>query len=505
MEDLPAELIEEIAKYLSYEDVLNCSHVSTIWENTFNLDRVWRRFCTLNPNYFLKKISKLSYPLNNNTSISAEPCQFKELFLKEQFVKENLFTEKYHVEEIDLYKQYVDCVRESVDDRGNHWLFLSLMDGRISRNEHKIKVYKINDNAVLQSISITPQGKTTRNLNTELEHHNEKLFYIVDHVVLIHNFANPEYELKYTSYVEFSKPPNSFYSLKMLCPKSLIAGFLYTNHHVLQELSPSYRVWNEDGIPICDNLESFHPLNEITSTSFPLLTAKHNNTNTIVIYYQYTINTKEFFTLKLFDNKVLEYRDFSIKRRGFIYELRVLRNFIIVLFGVKDPHHIYHKGCIITIDMKSGKEIYSCALTNMKIDIRKIKITPSGKFFTVNKKTLTVYEVTDFCLNLVFTVDFKRDDVTVSALGCDYIVVPSGNEDNEFILYHLETGNSSKIRLPLRQNMPGALIPGKMLNFYCEEGNQVALNFVAHTDPSFMYPRSLSRETRNYVYIISFW
>lgn len=70
---------------------------------------------------------------------------------------QNVTSGNYHQEVIEVGAGFCDCVKEVVDDAGNHWLFVSLYDGEQIDGYNKIKIWNLNSTpATLHRCTQTP-------------------------------------------------------------------------------------------------------------------------------------------------------------------------------------------------------------------------------------------------------------------------------------------------------------------------------------------------------------
>lgn len=245
MELLPLELIEEVAKYLSFDDIKACSAVNGQWRRAFDNNRIWKRFHTFHKKYFRKqaiKVRKSKYFLGG--------CKSKKHVFREIRLGKNLVNGKYDLVRVDVGRLYCDNLLDVVDDDGNHWLFVSCAKNYNFESCHLIEVWNMNDEPIKHQSKETPLSVTKRLIDSHMRAIKDKLYYIVDNILIAFEFKCPEYRLAVLFQVSCPDPLEFLRDLSsqiaMVCKTNMVLGFVFTWVHFLKAIKPWVHIWDED-------------------------------------------------------------------------------------------------------------------------------------------------------------------------------------------------------------------------------------------------------------------
>lgn len=243
---LPTELIEEVAKYLRLDDISACSRVNSQWRRAFDNDRIWKRCYTFHQNYFSKQVIRV----RTSSKYFFGGCKAKKHVFQELQVEKNLVNRKYDLVRVDIGRLYCDNLLDVVDDDGNHWLFVSCAKNYDFENCHLIEVWNMNDEPFKHQSKETPVSVTKRLIHSQMRTIKDKLYYMVDNVLIAFEFKRPEYRLTVLFQVvcphslEFIR--GTLIQSAMVWKPNKVLGFVYTPMHVDLARVPWVHVWDED-------------------------------------------------------------------------------------------------------------------------------------------------------------------------------------------------------------------------------------------------------------------
>lgn len=258
---LPQELIEEVAKYLSLDDIIACSAVNRQWRRAFDSDRIWKRFHTFHKKYFKKQVKKV-----RKSKYFFGGCKSKKRVFREMQVGKNLVNGKYDLVRVDIGRLYCDNLLDVVDDEGNHWLFVSCAKNYNFESCHLIEVWNMNDEPVKHQSKETPISVTKRLIDSHMKATKDRLYYMVNNILIAFEFKRPEYKLA----VLFRVPnPNPLESIRgitsqtaMVIKPNMVLAFVFTWAHFVEAEVPWVHIWDEDITLLYKNY-SDHQLDEI--------------------------------------------------------------------------------------------------------------------------------------------------------------------------------------------------------------------------------------------------
>uniref|UniRef100_A0A1B6I0T9 F-box domain-containing protein n=1 Tax=Homalodisca liturata TaxID=320908 RepID=A0A1B6I0T9_9HEMI len=413
--DLPIEMVEAVAQYLSVEDVCACSQVNSIWKNVFNSNALWSRYCTFHPGYFFKQKSKMNYVQSVD---NGEHCENKKMAFKEMFVSDNVSHGKYHTSYVNCSSLYCDCVLDAVDVVGNHWLFISCMSGSTMVSEHKLQVWKISGDPSFHTCIATAFGRVSRMYVTEMKLVKDKLYIIYRGEALIYEFEYPLYELVFLCRIscnEITRTSNLCFDQKIVFISDIVIGFEFTVSHQIQKAAPSFHVWNDTGIVIGSaHDQSFNPHHEIDETLFrsshPIVNLKSNNLDKIVVFNPY-INCesdKRKAVIRVFDIESLKYLPQFYEERYFLTSVDIYKN-IVALFHIDKEEDVAYGEFF---DCTTGDSIYKVNF-NINAHHKMVPNTQDGELVVLENNRFVVYDVTSKKVINSFIISGKGLDILI--------------------------------------------------------------------------------------------
>lgn len=384
LSNLPLELVDAIAVYLSFEDVCACSEVNTQWKQAFNLNSIWKRFCFFHPNYFDCQVSKLK------CSPMIEDCKSKIQAFNEFSVRSNHLSGSFHITEVPYGSLYCDSVLDFVDDVGNHWLFMSCMDGMMFESEHYVYVWNMNDGASLHCQIKTPVGKIGRIFLSEIKMLKDKLFIAFENNALIYEFAYPVYKLKFINKVVLKQNsvPDLINNIKILTVGNCIVGGLHSNTHAQEKLTPLIYVWNADGVLIYNKQSKLHRLRDIANSQFYPVCYMHSNDIDKLIFAIKVERT--CFIILMFDVSLLQFTDFFVEKQNIeLCSLDIFGNIVSLLYVEERTNLIIE--CYTVGDCKL---IFNIQLENKDLPFHAlVKGTDCGDLIFFTDKTFCVFNL----------------------------------------------------------------------------------------------------------------
>ncbi|XP_046665931.1 uncharacterized protein LOC124357886 [Homalodisca vitripennis] len=129
MQDLPTEIIEIIASYLSSDDLDACFRVCRGWKSVFNLNRIWRKYCVYPEKYFKASGSTLGSRGNKDYE---EVCFWKKSYDRQKLLWDNWSKGRFTKKKTDMCLSMLSYLVYFVDNFGNYWLLYSNYDDGIS-------------------------------------------------------------------------------------------------------------------------------------------------------------------------------------------------------------------------------------------------------------------------------------------------------------------------------------------------------------------------------------
>uniref|UniRef100_A0A1B6L6T1 F-box domain-containing protein n=1 Tax=Graphocephala atropunctata TaxID=36148 RepID=A0A1B6L6T1_9HEMI len=177
IEDLPPEVIEIVATYLSGDDLESCSDVSENWRKILNSNKLWKKHCVYPEKYFKTSGYESGEKTNCDNS-----CTWKKNFKRQKLLWENWSKGQFTVNEADINASSVCYLVYFVDELGNYWLLYSEYDCGIT-------VWKISEVPVFHC-------KLDQTDQFGILPVKSKLFSYVSNYIKVFEFMSPENELK---------------------------------------------------------------------------------------------------------------------------------------------------------------------------------------------------------------------------------------------------------------------------------------------------------------------
>lgn len=264
-------MVAAIAEYLGPRDITSCSGVSVGWRAVFNINRVWKPFCSFSPHYFLEELNRVKpgFDVPQVEGVRLEPlCQWRVTFLKEMYVLTNWKKGLFLSDEVELRSNKCLYAMDAVDSQQNHWMFLccSVKEGL------KLEVWNIKGVPFLQMT--TNMRHVYKNIDNAIENNNvnfklylseDKLLFVYNNLVTVLSFKHPHFFLEFLYNFSFVHTAPFFTPKKLthlpqgtLCEVKVIKNYLYgvsySTHDWKQHFSPSVHVWNlNTAVKVKDN------------------------------------------------------------------------------------------------------------------------------------------------------------------------------------------------------------------------------------------------------------
>ncbi|XP_054280338.1 uncharacterized protein LOC128998308 [Macrosteles quadrilineatus] len=332
LSQLPSEMVAAIADLLGARDIAACSGVNRSWRRAFNLDRVWRRYCSFGPEFYKDESNtvKPSFQVPFVEGVDLEPlCEWRVNFLKESYIMKNWEKVRFSSEEAEIHGNVCLYMKEGVDTRGNHWMFLCCT----SREGLRLQVWSLKDFPCLQTsmkmydiskfIEEAVQNEAVR-FNLHLS--GQRLLFIVNNLISVYDFSPPHYKISFLCTLSVvhthpffvpkrlpQLPSGSVCEVRVV--ENLLFAVTYMAIHVSQQFSPSVHVWDmEKSVKVNDHcvFESKESPFETVGT----ISLTHGISDFLIITQTYDVMTSvtvKKSRVRAFDMKRFEYSNFYVK------------------------------------------------------------------------------------------------------------------------------------------------------------------------------------------------
>ncbi|XP_054277245.1 uncharacterized protein LOC128996143 [Macrosteles quadrilineatus] len=183
IEDLPEEMLEIIAGFLSCKDLNSCFNVCKKWRRILNSDKFWKKCCKYPEKYF-----KLSSVQVSKIPAFIDACKWRKHWLLQKRIWKNWSSGTFTTDTFAGELGHMSM--DSVDEHGNHWLFCY--------GSNEINVWNITNEPFLHS-------------NYEQQHFfalwplQDKVLTCRSNYVKVFNFKHPENELQLSYRFKFDR------------------------------------------------------------------------------------------------------------------------------------------------------------------------------------------------------------------------------------------------------------------------------------------------------------
>uniref|UniRef100_A0A1B6LIU6 F-box domain-containing protein n=1 Tax=Graphocephala atropunctata TaxID=36148 RepID=A0A1B6LIU6_9HEMI len=497
LSDLPVEMIETIASYLSVDDICACSKVNIGWRKAFNSNRIWKKCCTLKPNYFMKQKSQMNYTPDVDGS---EDCEAKETFFKEVFTRDNLTNGNFHTALVKCGYLYCDSVFDAIDDVGNHWLFISCMSGSYQESKHQLQVWIMNEDPKFHTCIDTAFGIVTRMYVSEMKLNGDKLCIAYEGQALVYQFSYPNYELLFLCKVSCDMMEvTSFLSdKKIISFNGVIFGFLYSVSHQIQKSPPSFLVWSNAGVNIGlvhdPSFDQNLKMNErFLENNHPVVNVKGSESNKLVIHYQYyssELNSR-MTAIKIVDVASMTYLPNFFEKRNYLCFTDICRNNV-VLFHL-DKNEALVSGEFFNII--TGDLVYTVQF-NMNSLYEVVPNSQDGQLVVLEQNRFVVYDITSKNIVNSFKIPVKVSHMFV--LNKNLLLLETASKMIHEV-WNFQSGQKL-YKLDTTQSLG---FEGNCILFSFIRTCSVPPKLIVYKSPLFTYP--FYNITNNNVLIITFW
>ncbi|KAG8313679.1 hypothetical protein J6590_002151 [Homalodisca vitripennis] len=347
LSQLPDEMVVAIAAQLTARDVTACSGVSVGWRRAFNLDRVWKPYCSLGPTYFEEDINRVkpTFEIPYNEDSGLEPlCEWRVSFLKEAYVIKNWRCARFMSDEVLLQTSSCLYVMDAVDRFENHWMFLCCT----TKEGLKLEVWNIKSVPFLHMS--TRMCNIFKNIDETIENDEvnfklhlcgEKLLFIYDNLVTVYEFCYPHYQLSFLYNFSFVHTAPFFTPRRIshlpdssLCDVDIVGNLLfgvsYSFGDRIQQFSPSMHVWNIDSAEKVKDHCVFESREEDTFSVPSCLFLSTGDSKNVVVTRTFDGDPVMASRIRAFNSAKFEYTNFYIQLKFTCIWTAVTGNIVVV-------------------------------------------------------------------------------------------------------------------------------------------------------------------------------
>lgn len=327
---LPHEMVVAIADHLGARDLTRCSGVSVGWRRAFNLNRIWKRHCSLSPEYFEEDTNRVkpTFELPFVEGSELDPlCDWRAAFLKELYVMSNWQNVRFTSDEMEIPTNSCVYMMDAVDSYRNHWLFLCCS----SKEGLMLHVWSVKGVPFLH-IS-TKMCNIFKNIDETVKNNEvcfklhlseEKVLFIYDNLVTVYDFGYPDYKLSFLynfSFVHTAPfftqrrishlPEGSFSEVKVI--DNLLFGVSYSPSDRVQQFSPSVHVWDLNSAQKIKDHCVFEPRGKAPVPFFSSLSVISGSSPNLVILRTFDGSSEMSTRVRVFDTSTYKYSRFCIE------------------------------------------------------------------------------------------------------------------------------------------------------------------------------------------------
>lgn len=344
---LPREMVAAIAAHLSPRDITACSGVSVSWRAAFNLNRIWKPFCSFGPEYFQEELNRVKpgFEIPHVNGVQLEPlCEWRITFLKEIYVARNWQKGHFSSDEVEIRTNTCLYAMDAVDSFQNHWMFLCCS----TKEGLKLEVWNIKGVPFLQMstnmrniFKNIDEAVENNNVNFKLHLTGEKLLFIYDNLVTVFKFTQPHFRLDFLYNFSFVHTAPFFSPRRIthlpegsLCEVEVVGDYLYgvsySARDRIQQFSPSVHVWNLDAAVKVKDHCVFEPKGEQSFPYFNSLFLTSGNSQNLVITRTFEGDIIMSTRIRIFNMKKNEYGNFFVQLKFPVLWTAVARDIVVV-------------------------------------------------------------------------------------------------------------------------------------------------------------------------------